>query len=320
MKIRDLWPAMLWSRGNEAAFFLIALVAGMSAFGGQLGIFRRDADSLWQSKSFWVCVSALLMFGAVDLGRRVHTRTSQWLGDGERIEVAPERVNHLTAHVTWNEVFPRRPLRSTEEDAGYQVLIAGFAAFIVGLIASYLSDPPGQSANIGAGMIFGVVCALAGMTYAWFGYGPKDKSLVPSKAYREAYLTAAANGNGLDFVVVSRENTTSRGGVVLVRMPWTAVNIFDSGSYWRSFGLSVQSTHEDWNVIKMTPTVGEPVMITETYAAEARLYDLVTSLTEKFGPAARARYEKERHRNTQAAQSHDRGAQSPGSDVPSRFE
>lgn len=319
MKLKQLGATLLWSRGNDGALLLIAVLAWLNAFGGPTGGFLRDAERFWLSPSFWVGVGSMVLALIVIYGRWRHGLAAQWLGAGERVAVVPSLANPPGSYQWWNEVSPRHPLISTEDDAAQQMLIAACTACFIGLVAGYASCEPTDKRILIITLISGVCFAFAGGAYAWNMYGEKGRHLLWVETYRQAYLTPSADGS-LDFVVVSKLSETSLGGVVLVRMPWSAVTVFDSGSYWRSFGLSVRSGHDDWNVIKMTPLVGQPVLVTETFHADARLYDLITSLTEKFGPAARSHYERDRRRNSSPAQSQERGPQSPGSDVPARFE
>jgi hypothetical protein len=201
--------------------------------------------------------------------------------------------------------------------------LAALTGFPIGFIGGwvYFSDPKDPvSVWWSLKIISGVAGALVGAGYAWLDTWPKDGLLKWSSAWRQVYLTPSANGDDLDFVVLSKRHQSETGGVLMLRVPWNSINVFDSGSYTKSFRPAVGPPFgQDWNAVRLTPRVGIPLLVSENYHGDAGLYDIVSSLNEKFGSAARARYEQERQRKTAAVLPAAAAASQrtlPKSDVP----
>ena len=329
--IKAEWPAalryigamLLWSPGNDGACLLIAVLGFLNTFVNRTGG-SLEPGIFYMSLSFWIAVVAATLVPLFFIGRRRHEKRHKYLGMGSWTVFPPPIFDHAL-FLEWGDVFPERPFE-TNDGYAYQIMVlAVLPAFPIGFVAGgiYFSDAP-DHAWWTTKIVCGIAVALVGAGYAWLVTWPKDGILKWSSAWREVYLTPSANGSDLDLVVLSKRNQAETGGILMLRVPWSSVNVFDSGSFRKSFLPTLRPPFDqDWNAVRLTPRVGVPLLVSETLSGEAELYDIVSSLTEKFGPAARARYEQERQRQPAPARPTDASASPPPaakSDVPRSFD
>lgn len=212
---------------------------------------------------------------------------------------------------TWSDFEPRRPLRTNDEDraAKTRMMMALFATtgFAAGCIA-------GSGGWITFGMIgaaVGLVASSIGVLLVNRSYRHTDpRHLVQELVHRRAYVEEK---DGTFFFVVIAEDGT-RSGRVTLRRPWEAVSSFADGTYGKIFSaIDTRLSGIDWNVIVSVPEVGTPVLVAETFEGHDTVYRNLTYLNDRFGPAARSRFMRER-----AAATHsDEGA--AGAAIPSEL-
>lgn len=317
------WGILLWSPGNDGACLFISLFAIVVTFVGSADRILR-AGPFYKQAGFWIAVGAAMLVVIFFIGRRRHEKQNRYLGAGTWTNFPPPIFDH-TLFLQWGDVFPDRPFESNETYAFGMMYLAAVTAFPIGFVAGgmYFWDAPDHAWWM-TKIVCGIAVALFAAGYAFLVTWPKDDLLRWSAAWREVYVTPSADGRDFDLVVLSKRHQSETGGIVMLRVPWSSVNVFDSGSFNRGFRPTIELPFkQDWNAVRLTPRVGIPLLVSENYHGEAGLYEIVSSLTEKFGPAARARFEQEQQRQNAVAPpaASPRTSASPTkSDVPSRFD
>ena len=192
----------------------------------------------------------------------------------------------IKAHdFVWFDYAPRRPFRTIYEERSAKTLPVLVVFTLTGLVVGYVIWPQQWF-----GSALGCACLglLASSGYAAIIHwryrhadlaGPSATTIL-----RRAFIQQT--GDRLDFVVT--EDDGSSAGRIQAQLPWSDVQEFSKDSYNSVFGLThSRPFNTDWNVVKVVPTNGGPLMVAETLAGDAEVYAITSKLTNLFGAKAR---------------------------------
>lgn len=215
-----------------------------------------------------------------------------YLGDGPRLRTSQLRPIAGVDAYGWWEDFPKRPLRNVAHERNEHEMEATITPMILGFCLGACLWPVSW---LSFGLFTGFICLFAGLVHSMTERphpGVDVKTIVGAQGWREARIVNTSDG-ALSFVVTSRREPSSDEEFLIAIVPWAAVTGFAADKYARTFMRADEQIFErDWSVVMMSPEVGHPVLVTESLNGDGHVYELVTELTARFGPAARSAYEQ----------------------------
>ncbi len=186
---------------------------------------------------------------------------------------------------SWLDHAPRRPFRTWHQERSQTVRPVLAIFTLTGLVVGYYLWPQQW---VGSALSCAALGALAGSGYAgiihWTYRHTDPSELVTTFVTRHAFIRKTSDQT--NFVVVEENGTVT--GKIQIERPWSEVQEFSKDSYNSVFGLThSRPFNTDWNVVKVVPTHGGPLMVAETLAGDADVYEITSQLTNLFGAKAR---------------------------------
>lgn len=192
----------------------------------------------------------------------------------------------------WFDYAPRRPFRTIFEERSGKTVPVVVIFGVTGLVVGYVIWPQQWFGSALGCACLGLLASSGYAAIIRWKYRHADLA-GPSATLigRRAFIRE--NAGRLDFVVMEEDGSPS--GRVQVQVPWSDVQEFSKDSYNGVFGLThARPFKTDWNVVKLVPTSGGPLMVAETLAGDAEIYPITSKLTNLFGAKAREEFLQKR--------------------------